>query len=428
MNYTLNELMAYNEKIEKIAKKIGLDYYEQEFEIISFEDMLCYEAYVGMPSHYPHWSFGKNYERTKTLYQYNLTGLPYEMVINSDPCIAYLMKDNTLLLQVLTIAHVYGHNDFFKNNRLFKEYTRAEYTVEMFKNHALRIRNYIQDPSIGYEEVERILDAAHAIKYHCGAFNKLTAHPEDKITYPYENLLEYLCLYGNLEEWQKDVLTIVMEENRYFVPQIETKIMNEGWASFWHYTILNQLGLDAAMQIEFLKVHNGVISPTKGSLNPYYIGFKIWEDLYHKHNGDFKVLSQIREVERDASFIRNYLTYEICRETNLFEFEDEERYYVISEVSNEKGWRQVRNTLANNVGLGSIPVIHVEDVNRNENTLILSHAFDERELNLTYAAETLKHVQTLWGGKVQLNTVLTNMPRKIICNESKKVLIENTSN
>ncbi|MGL4344452.1 MAG: SpoVR family protein, partial [Cellulosilyticaceae bacterium] len=414
MNYTLKELLTYNERIEAIAKEIGLDYYEQEFEIISFDDMLCYEAYVGMPSHYPHWSFGKNYERTKTLYQYNLTGLPYEMVINSDPCIAYLMKDNTLLLQVLTIAHVYGHNDFFKNNRMFKEYTHAKYTVEMFKNHALRIRNYIQDPSIGYEEVEKILDAAHAIKYHCGAFNQLKTYPEEKVTYPYENLLEFLCLYGQLEEWQKDVLTIVMEENRYFLPQIETKIMNEGWASFWHYTILNKLGLEPGMQFEFLKVHNGVISPTKGSLNPYYIGFKIWEDLYNKHQGDFKVLSQIREVERDASFIRNYLTYDICREMNLFEFEDEERYYVISEVSNEKGWRHIRNTLANSVGLGSIPVINVEEVNRSENMLILSHSYDERELNLTYAAETLKHIQTLWGGKVQLQTTLTNMSRKII--------------
>ena len=145
MNYSLKELMDYNTQIEEIAQRIGLDYYEQEFEVISFEDMICYEAYVGMPSHYPHWSYGKNYERIKTLYQYNLTGLPYEMVINSDPCIAYLMKDNSLVLQILTMAHVYGHNDFFKNNRLFKEYTRANLTIDMFKNHANRIREYIQE-------------------------------------------------------------------------------------------------------------------------------------------------------------------------------------------------------------------------------------------------------------------------------------------
>lgn len=425
MNYTMNELIDYNEKIETLVKEIGLDCYEQEFEIISFEDMLCYEAYVGMPAHYPHWSFGKSYEKIKTLYSYNLTGLPYEMVINSDPCIAYLMKDNTLLLQVLTIAHVYGHNDFFKNNRMFKEYTHAKLTVEMFKNHANRIRNYIQDPSIGYEEVEKIIDAAHAIKLHCGAGCQLKGLEQKKVEYPYENLQEFLCLYGDLEEWQKDVLTIVMEENRYFIPQIETKIMNEGWASFWHYYILNKLELSQGMQIEFLTTHNNVISPIVGSLNPYYIGFKIWDSLYKKYDGDFKKLSQIRAVERDASFIRNYLTYEICEECNLFEFEDVERYYIVSEVSNEEGWRKVRNTFAQNVGLGAIPVIQVEEVLKGENTLVLNHVWDGRELNLSYATETLKHIQTLWGGKVVLKTNFTKVPRKIVCNKSKKVLIEN---
>ena len=128
--------------------------------------MLGYEAYVGMPSRYPHWSFGKSYEKSKTLYSFNLTGLPYEMVINSDPCLAYLMRENTLLLQILTMAHVYGHNDFFKNNRLFKEGTNAKYALEMFKVDADIIREYINSPGIGYEKVERILDAAHAVRYN----------------------------------------------------------------------------------------------------------------------------------------------------------------------------------------------------------------------------------------------------------------------
>lgn len=424
MDYTLEELMNYNDQIETIAHDIGLNYYPQEFEIIGFEDMICYEAYVGMPSHYPHWSYGKNYERIKTLYNYNLTGLPYEMVINSNPCLAYLMKDNTLVLQILTMAHVYGHNDFFANNRLFKTYTQAHLTIEMFKNHATRIRNYIQDPSIGYAEVERIIDAAHAIKFHCGTFNALK-NSEQKLTFPYENIQEFLCLHSHLEEWQKDILTIVMEESRYFIPQIETKIMNEGWATFWHYQILNRLKLSQGMQLEFLKTHNNVISPTTGTLNPYYLGFKIWEDLYKRYNGDFKKLSLIREVDRDASFIRNYLTYELCVESHLFEFEEDERYYIVSEVSSKDGWRNVRNTLANQVGIGSIPTIYVEDVIKSEHTLVLTHVYDERELNLSYATETLKHIQTLWGGKVILKTYLTQVERKIICDENKKVLIEN---
>lgn len=425
MNYSLQELIDYNSKIEEIAQRIGLNYYEQEFEIISFEDMICYEAYLGMPSHYPHWSYGKNYERIKTLYQYNLTGLPYEMVINSDPCMAYLMKDNNLVLQILTIAHVYGHNDFFKHNRLFKEYTRADLTLDMFKNHANRIRNYIQDPSIGYDEVERILDAAHAIKYHCGAFCKLNVSMETPIEYPYENLLEFLWREGALNEWQKDILLIVMQESRYFIPQIETKIMNEGWASFWHYQIVNALGLPPHMQLEFLKYHNNVICSIPGKLNPYFIGFQIWHQLYEKYDHDFTELSRIRSVERDASFIRNYLTYEIAQGDNLFEYEEEDRYYTITEVSNEEGWRHVRNTLANHVGVGSIPNVVVEDMQCGNRTLILRHVYDGRELQLSYATETLKYIQSLWGGKVILKTYLTGFERKVICSEDKKVLIEN---
>jgi stage V sporulation protein R len=157
--YTIEELEDWNERILSIVKDSGLDPYPQEFEICDHEQMLGYTAYSGMPSHYPHWSYGKNYEKLKTLYDYGISGLPYEMVINADPCIAYLMRDNTRLLQVLTIAHVYGHNDFFKNNFTFKT-TRSEFTLETFKTHADRVRSYVEDPSIGLEKVERILDAA----------------------------------------------------------------------------------------------------------------------------------------------------------------------------------------------------------------------------------------------------------------------------
>ncbi len=426
MNYTMKELNSYNERIEVIAKEIGLDYYPQEFEVISFEDMLCYEAYLGMPSHYSHWSYGKSYDRLKTAYKYNLSGLPYEMVINSNPCIAYLMKDNTLLLQILTIAHVYGHNDFFKNNRLFKEHTNAKLTVEKFKNHADRIRNYIQDPSIGYEAVERILDAAHAIKYQSYSFRRTPFEPGQDVEYPYDNLLEYLSAFGELKDWQRDVLTIVMEESRYFLPQIETKIMNEGWATFWHYTILNRLELDQGKNIELYKVHNSVICQTPGRLNPYHLGFKIWQNLYEKYDGDFKKLAQIRSLERDQSFIRKYLTYELSEASNLCEIkEEDEGYYVVSEVANEDGWKNIRNTLANSVGLGSIPVVQIRERKHQENILVLESVDEERELNITHATETLKYIQTLWGGKVELYTKVCGAGRKIVCSLNQKVNIEN---
>ncbi|MHB8065023.1 MAG: SpoVR family protein, partial [Ruminiclostridium sp.] len=287
-DFRIKDLEYWNERIEKLASDCGLDYYNQEFEIINYEDMIGYESYVGMPSHYPHWSYGKSYERIKTLHKYNLTGLPYEMVINSDPCIAYLMKDNSLLIQVLTIAHVYAHNDFFKNNRLFKIGTKAEYTVEMFKNHANRIRDYISDPSIGYARVEKILNAAHAVKLQTERVaefqNRLEekekpkfAITENKKEFPYleryslsssesvtkaeqqkmgmlekpnEDLLKFISENGRLQDWEKDILSIVREEAQYFIPQIETKIMNEGWASFWHYNLLSKLELPQNMHLE----------------------------------------------------------------------------------------------------------------------------------------------------------------------------------
>ncbi|NLN86228.1 MAG: SpoVR family protein, partial [Syntrophomonadaceae bacterium] len=249
--YTISDLEYYNRLIEEAASDFGLECYPQEFELCNYEDMLSYEAYSGMPSRYPHWSFGKAWERKKTYYRYNLVGLPYEMVINSNPCLAYLMKENTLLLQVLTIAHVCGHNDFFKNNRLFKDGTRAEYTTEMFKSHANRLREYIADPSIGYNRVERVLDTAHALRFQVHRItNERHLSPEDlrkrmMASYydspptgnadkkevpdwnqiplePEEDILLFLMRYARLTDWEKDIIGIVREETMYFIPQIET--------------------------------------------------------------------------------------------------------------------------------------------------------------------------------------------------------------
>src|ERR1051325_572521 len=160
--YSLRDLEAWNERIVELVEKFELNPYPQEFEICDYEQMLSYMVYSGMPSHYPHWSYGKSFEKLKTLYDYGMSGLPYEMVINSNPALAYLMRDNSLCLHVLTIAHVYGHNDFFKNNFTFKS-TRAEFTIGTFKAHAERVRGYTEDPSIGVDRVENILDAAHAL-------------------------------------------------------------------------------------------------------------------------------------------------------------------------------------------------------------------------------------------------------------------------
>lgn len=460
-DYSLKELENWNEQIEARARKAGLHCYEQEFELVSYEDMTAYEAYAGMPSHYPHWSFGKAYERIRTLNKYNLTGLPYEMVINSNPCIAYLMKDNSLLLQILTMAHVYAHNDFFRNNRLFKTGTRAEYTIEMFKNHAARIREYISDPSIGYAKVERVVNAAHALRYQCvrtiGA-RKLGAdelrsrlqkginRPESEFPLletthhkyseepdlkriplePEEDLLYFIGTYGRLNEWEKDIIHIIREETHYFIPQIETKIMNEGWASYWHYTLLKELELPQQLHFEFLRRHNQVVRPFEGSINPYFLGFKIFEDLVKKNPENPGKIFEVREIERDESFIRRYLTQELCYELKIYEYEKDGNEYVVSEVADQDGWMKIRDTIASSSGLGNIPVIQVEDWNQKENVLLLKHVFDGRELELQYANETLKHFVDLWEGKVFLNTVAEGKKRSIQCDEQKKIVMIST--
>lgn len=455
MDYTVEDLKIWNEKIEKKVEEYGLDFYPQEFEMIGFNDMIGYESYVGMPSRYPHWSFGKSYEKNKMLYSLNLTGLPYEMVINSDPCLAYLMKDNTVLLQILTMAHVYGHNDFFKNNRLFKQGTKAKYTLEMFNLNSKIIREYIDDPSIGYEKVERILDAAHAIKYQVGrtigvkelsdneikesiikdyeskkenrsfldSYEEIKLPNLDKIPLePVDDIMGFIIEYGSLKEWEKTILSIVKREAEYFLPQIETKIMNEGWASYTHYNILKQLDLPQELYLEFIKRHNDVIAPAIGGLNPYYIGFKMFEDIEKKY-GKEKIF-EVRAIERDSSFLRRYLTQELCDELNLFEYNQRTFDTIIEEISDEDGWKTIRDTLSYTCGMGGIPYVRIIDLNKNDRTLTLENVYDGRTLDLSYAKATLQYIQELWGYDVKLITKGSDKQSVVmLCNSEKQINI-----
>jgi stage V sporulation protein R len=453
-DFTLDDLVHWNERIIELVHRFGLDPYDQEFEICDHEDMLSYMVYSGMPSHYPHWSYGKAYEKLKTLYDHGVSGLPYEMVINSNPALAYLMRDNSLLLQILTIAHVYGHNDFFKNNFTFRT-TRAEFTTSTFKAHAARVRRYADMPSIGTERVENILDAAHALSLQCRrnlAVRKLTdgearqafldaSHPQPDPFFrihkpqeheepdlrrtplvPDEDLLLFIRDHNKyLTEWERDLLTIVHEQAQYFIPQIETKIMNEGWASFWHKRILDSLALPQALHLEFLVRHNQVVRPVPGGLNPYHLGLRMWEDI--ERCGDDPtpdererlpagktgrdLLFETREVDRDVSFIRRWLQEPLMRELDLIRVEPRGDDLVISDVSDEDGWRTVKELLLKSVGMGSVPVIQVEDADFGGNhTLLLSHAHDGRDLQLENAERTLAYVHRLWGREVVLETLM----------------------
>lgn len=440
--YRLQELQDYSRRLEELAAANNLNCYPQEFELVSYEDMLANEAYVGMPARYPHWSFGKAYERRKTFYRYNLVGLPYEMVINSNPCLAYLMRDNTLLLQILTMAHVYAHNDFFKNNRLFREGTRAEYTLEMFKAHANRVRQYISDPSIGYERVERILNATHALRFQIyrvigekhldrreqeerlldslkapSSEHPLLETPQQtpipdlkKVPLePQEDLLLFLMEQGKLDDWEKDLLSMVREESLYFLPQVETKIMNEGWASFWHFRLLSQLNLEQGHYLEFIKRHNQVVAPAEGGLNPYHLGYRIYEKLEQERGLSF--IFTVRSEARDASFLARFLDEKLLRELHLFAYRKRGREYTITEVADENGWKTIRDTLVAMTGINNIPSIRVLEAGARNRILYLEHEYDGRELQLEYAHQTLKYIAQLWGGIVRLKTKVRETPQ-----------------
>ncbi|MCB0345660.1 MAG: SpoVR family protein [Bdellovibrionales bacterium] len=463
---TVNELEDWDKRILELVERFQLKCYPQEFEVCDHFEMIGYMAYSGMPSRYPHWSFGKSYEKQKTLYDYGVGGLPYEMVINSDPCLAYLMRDNTDLLHILTIAHVYGHNDFFANNFNFTSGIEAKYVLEMFKNHAARVRTYMEDPSIGQEAVEDVLDAAHALslqRSRNNAIRSLTraqqeaalleaAQPrEDEFSelherpqyeqpnlsklplHPEQNILEFLAKYSPaLTEWQRDLLHIVDRESKYFIPQIETKIMNEGWASYWHFKIMNELELPQQYHLEFLVRHNQVLRPTPGGLNPYHLGFIIWNDIERRWNeGDTgrewtsdipredisaldendtpgrKKMFEVRETDRDAAFLRRFLTEDLMRQVDLFQHEKRGKERVVTKVADEQSWKDIKETLVQNVGMGSIPVILIDDADfGSKRTLYVRHEHDGRDLQLEYAERSIKHIQQLWGRETVLETVV----------------------
>jgi stage V sporulation protein R len=451
-DYDLAELEEWDARIRAQVDAFGLDCYSQEFEICDHHEMLAYMAYSGMPSHYPHWSYGKSFEKLKTLYDHGVSGLPYEMVINSSPAIAYLMRDNSLLLQILTMAHVYGHNDFFKNNFTFRS-TRAEYTISTFKSHAQRVRAYHEDPSIGLDRVEVILDAAHALALQCRrnlAVQKLSEEAARRVALeaatprpdpfrgihrpqeyvepdlrktplvPDEDLLLFIRDHNPyLTEWEKDLLTITHEEAQYFIPQVETKIMNEGWASYWHKRILDSLDLDPGLTFEFIARHNQVVRPHEGGINPYHIGLRVWEDIHRRAGaeGDATIFA-VRESDRDTSFLRRHLTEELIRDLDLFEYQRKGNEYVITEVADGEGWREIRDTLINNVGMSTVPVIRVIDGDSGgKRTLVLEHVHDGRDLHPEYAERTLAFVYQLWQHEVALETVIGGKRQVLVHND-----------
>ena len=430
-------LKKYDDKICEMAKQHGLDWFDIQYEVCDYYSMIGHMSYHGMPTHYGHWSFGKRFERTHQMYNLGMEGLPYELIINSDPSIAYLMRENPAYMQILIMAHCVGHSDFFKNNAKFS-HTRPGSVIQRMRSAKKRIQKYVENPSIGIEKVEKFLDSAHAIQFQTyrsnivrktkeehtrsvidAAFGSQNAKDFDlhdvEIFQPEYNILKFLRENASLTDWQQDILEIVESESQYFLPQMKTKIMNEGWASFWHYKLCHEMELDSKYHIPILKTHNQVVRPHVGGLNPYHVGFELFNRIEKRMGIEECFIA--RETLEDTSFIANYLTEEDCRDLGLFtfskkKFKNKSSKYMIDNISDVEEWKIVKNTLIRNVGSNSIPVIYVDGV-ESGNTLILQHEHDGRDLELNFADEVVRHVSTLWGDVVKLNTVIEEEPFEI---------------
>lgn len=453
------------DEISEIAVSFGLDFYSMRYEICPADVIYTFGAY-GMPTRFSHWSFGKMFHRMKTQYDLGLSKI-YELVINSNPCYAFLLEGNSLIQNKLIAAHVLAHCDFFKNNARFAKTNRD--MVESMSATAERIRQY--ELEYGADAVEQFLDAVLAIQEHVdpslmqpyiydrnqrdrgkGEFKKnllplgkpktgyedlwnldVSAENKDDTpealkrfpVQPEKDLLLFIEEYApELEDWQRDILTMLRDEMLYFWPQLETKIMNEGWASYWHQRILREMDLTEEETIEYAKLNSSVVVPSQHSLNPYYLGLKIFEDIekrwdnpspeeverYGRKPGQGRAkIFEVRELDSDISFLRNYLTKELVEDLDLYVFEKKGQEWKIT----DKRWENVRETLVYSRVNGGFPYIVVEDGDYQRNgELLLLHRYEEIELDLKYTEKTLPYVYQLWGKPVHLETVIEE--RKVL--------------
>ena len=428
-DWTVADLQKWDDKICRVGEDFGLDWFPIDYEIIDYQEMLGAMAYVGLPTHYRHWSYGKEYERTHTLYNMGQTGLPYEMIINSNPSIAYLMRENALYIHILTMAHCVGHSDFFKQNRMFA-HTDPDNIIGSFKSAAKYVRQLIEDPSIGIDRVEKILDAAHSVKYQVPRYpgikyktreelveiekDRMLENPKYKPDLsktplrPEYNILRFIAEHSkHLEEWERNLILIVEESSKYFIPQALTKIMNEGWACTIHQKIINELNLPDSLYLPFVKLHNQVIRPHLGQINPYHLGYKLFQKIIEEKG--FEEAMTIREVHNDITFLRFYMDEEFMRDNNYFSysFDKNKQGSVVDDISDAEGWEKVRDEMIKNVGLNRLPVVFVDELEK-DGTLSLVHEHDGRDIELNYARKVFEFIETLWGDNVKLITIVEN--------------------
>jgi stage V sporulation protein R len=463
--------------IEARARQVGLDFYETVFEMIDFDEMNQVAAYGGFPTRYPHWRFGMEYERLRKTHTYGL-GKIYELVINNDPCYAYLLNDNELVDQKLVMAHVYAHCDFFKNNVWFSKTNRK--MMDDMANHATRVWRHIERE--GYEKVERFLDVCltlenlidpyapfmrrqpseeqiaektrapmrqqveeRVMKFKAKGYmerfinpplelsrdrererEKLTAEKVAFPPSPDRDVLGFLLTCAPLEDWQADLLSIVREESTYFAPQGQTKIMNEGWATYWHSFLMTRYLLKDDELITYADHSSGTTATSPGRLNPYKVGVELYRDIEERWNkGRFgkefdecddiekrrkwdtglmkgrEKIFEVRRVHNDVTFIDEYLTPEFVDRHKMYHYRFDPATGRMVAVNTD--FDQIKARLLFMLTNHGQPYIYVVDgnyVNRGE--LYLAHKHLGVDIDIKFAGECLKNMQVLWGRPVHL--------------------------
>ena len=475
------ELVDAQQRIEEFARSYGLDFFTTIFELVDAQELNAIAAYGGFPTRYPHWRFGMEYEQLSKGYAYGLQKI-YELVINNDPCYAYLMTSNGITDQKLVMAHVFGHCDFFKNNYWFSETNRK--MIDEMANHGNRVRRYMD--RFGVETVEAFIDTCLSVedlvdihspfiqrydrtdKYQfrdaiddsehqvtparfraknymdsyinppevlAEEVERQKQNEEEKQRFPVEpmrDVLLFLLEQAPLRPWQVDVLSIIRDEAYYFAPQAQTKIMNEGWASYWHSTIMTRHGLEPNDVINYADHNSGTLASSHTRLNPYKLGVELFRDIEERWNRgrfgrDFdecddlvakrdwntnagmgrEKIFEVRRIHNDLTFIDEFLTLDFCRQHKLFKFgyNENTEYYEIESREFPKVKQQLLFSLTNR----GRPIITVHDGNyKNRGELYLQHQFNGVELDVAYASDTLKNLYELWQRPVHVETVADN--------------------
>lgn len=485
--WTFEKLNLYQTEIARVAEHYKLDTYTNQIEIITAEQMMDAYASVGMPIGYNHWTFGKKFIQTEQTYKRGQMGLAYEIVINSDPCISYLMEENSMTMQALVMAHAcYGHNSFFKGNYLFKSWTDASSIID----YMLFAKKYIAEceHKYGIDDVEATLDACHALMNHGvdrykrpqkisldeelrrqkereiylqsqvnSLWRTLPSHEDKKSTNkikfpsePQENILYFIEKNAPLlKSWQRELVRIVRKISQYFYPQKQTQVMNEGWACFWHYTILNHLYDEGLVtdkfMLEFLHNHTNVVaqpdynSPYYSGINPYALGFNMFIDIRRicetpteEDKAWFPEIAGSNWLEtvhfamenfKDESFISQFLSPKLIRDFKLFHVHDNAKshYIEVSAIHNDAGYQQIRQALSDQYNLSNleanIQIINA-DINGDRSLTLMHTPYKDVPLSDS-CNEVMKHLHYLWQFDVKLVHLNNDDEEEIITHCSK---------